>query len=226
MTDQDIRDSISALRQIEADIAQAALRAKRKASATLIAVSKTQSAEIIYPVLKVGHAHFGENRVQEAHAKWPALKREFPDTKLHLIGALQSNKAEEAVALFDFIHTLDRKSLADALAQAMVKLNRRSCLFIQVNTGAEAQKSGCATEALPDLLAYCQSLALPVVGLMCLPPLAENPAPHFALLAELVKRHQLPELSMGMSDDFAVGVQLGATFVRVGSKIFGARHIN
>jgi PLP dependent protein len=224
MTDQDIPKSVIELRHIEAAIAQAAVRAKRTTHATLIAVSKTQSAETIYPLLKAGHQHFGENRVQEAQAKWPALHQEFPNTKLHLIGALQSNKAEEAVALFDFIHTLDRRSLADALAHALQKLNRRPDLFIQVNTGAEAQKSGCSAHALPDLLAYCQSLNLPVTGLMCLPPITENPAPHFALLAELAKRHHLPELSMGMSDDFNIGVQLGATFVRVGSKIFGARH--
>ncbi len=216
--------SVTALHCCAAAIAQALHRAKRAGNAaTLIAVSKTHAADAIAPLLQAGHRQFGENRVQEAAAKWPDLRAAYPGVVLHLIGALQSNKAEAAVALFDAIHTLDRESLATALARAMDTSGRRPQCFVQVNTGAEAQKSGCSVADLPNLLAHCQQLGLPVVGLMCLPPVAEHPAPHFALLHKLAARHGLTQLSMGMSDDFEIAVQLGATHVRVGSRIFGSR---
>ncbi len=207
-----------------AKLVAAAKRAKREAAdTTLIAVSKTHLAEAIQPVLMAGQRHFGENRVQEAQAKWPALKQHYPDVMLHLIGSLQSNKAAEAVAMFDMIHTLDRPSLAEALAKAMQAQGKSVPCFIQVNTGDEAQKGGVALAALPACLTHAQNLALPVIGLMCVPPVDENPAPHFALLAKLARRHNLKELSMGMSSDAETAVALGATYVRVGSAIFGAR---
>jgi PLP dependent protein len=210
--------------KIREDIAEAARRADRKSDdICLIAVSKTRDAEAIAPVIAAGQRHFGENRVQEAQAKWPALKAATPDVVLHLIGSLQSNKAEEAVALFDEIHVLDRPSLAEALAKAMAKTQRRPSLYVQVNTGAEDQKGGVSLDDLPALIAQSQTLDLPVVGLMCIPPVAEEPAPHFALLAKLAHRYGLPKLSMGMSDDFEHAIQQGATHVRVGSAIFGAR---
>jgi PLP dependent protein len=207
-----------------AAMAEAARRASRlPGDICLIAVSKTHDATAIAPVIAAGQRHFGENRVQEAQTKWPALKAATPDIVLHLIGALQSNKAEEAVALFDEIHVLDRASLAEALAKAMAKLGKRPALYVQVNTGAEPQKSGVLPADLPALLEQCRKLELPVVGLMCLPPAAEEPAPHFALLAKLARRHALPKLSMGMSGDFEHAIGQGATHVRVGSAIFGAR---
>ncbi len=205
-------------------LATAAKRAKRApGDAALIAVSKTYAAEAVLPVLVAGQRHFGENRVQEAQAKWPQLKSAYPDVVLHLIGSLQSNKAADAVAQFDMIHTLDRTSLADALAKAMQAQGKSVPCFVQVNTGDESQKGGVALEGLPALLAYAQNLSLPVTGLMCIPPVGENPAPHFALLAKLAKRHGLKELSIGMSLDAETAVALGATYVRVGSAIFGAR---
>jgi PLP dependent protein len=217
-------DAAENLRQVQKAIAQAAQRADRAPDdICLIAISKTFTAGQITPLLAAGHRHFGENRVQEATAKWPDLKTEYPDVSLHLVGALQSNKAEEAVALFDFIHALDRASLAVALARAMARQARRPGLFIQVNTGGESQKGGVLPDALPGLLSVARGLELPLAGLMCLPPQSEEPAPHFALLAKLAERHGLPLLSMGMSGDFEIAIQQGATHVRVGSAIFGSR---
>jgi pyridoxal phosphate enzyme (YggS family) len=189
----------------------------------LIAVSKTRSMEDIAPLIFEGQRLFGENRVQEAASKWPALKERHPGVELHLIGQLQSNKAEEAVALFDMIHSVDRLSLVTALGKAMQKLGRAVPCFIQVNIGAEAQKGGCPVKELPDLLKAAQDAGVPVPGLMCLPPADVEPAPFFALLAELSARHGLPQLSMGMSDDFETAIMLGATYIRVGTALFGDR---
>ena len=189
----------------------------------LIAVSKTRSAEDIAPLILEGQLLFGENRVQEAASKWPALKERHPEVELHLIGQLQSNKAEEAVALFDVIHSVDRLSLVTALGKAMEKLGRAVPCFIQVNIGAEEQKGGCAVAELPDLLKAAQDAGLPVAGLMCIPPADVEAAPFFALLAELSARHGLAQLSMGMSDDFETAIMLGATYIRVGTALFGER---
>ena len=189
----------------------------------LIAVSKTRSAQDIEPLILEGQLLFGENRVQEAASKWPALKERHPEVELHLIGQLQSNKAEEAVALFDVIHSVDRLSLVTALGKAMEKLGRAVPCFIQVNIGAEEQKGGCAVAELPDLLKAAQDVGIPVAGLMCIPPAEPEPAPFFALLAELSTRHGLAQLSMGMSDDFETAIMLGATHIRVGTALFGER---
>lgn len=189
----------------------------------LIAVSKTRSAQDIVPLILEGQRLFGENRVQEAASKWPALKEQHPQVELHLIGQLQSNKAEEAVALFDMIHSVDRLSLVTALGKAMQKLGRAVPCFIQVNIGAEEQKGGCSVAELPDLLQAAQDAGLPVAGLMCIPPAELEAAPFFALLAELAARHGLAQLSMGMSDDFETAIMLGATHVRVGTALFGER---
>jgi PLP dependent protein len=207
-----------------ARIAQAARIAGRKAEeVTLIAVSKTHPAEHIAPLLAADQRVFGENRVQEAAEKWPALRAAYPGIDLHLIGQLQSNKADEAVALFDCIHSLDRHSLVAALARAMDKAGRQVPCFVQVNIGAEEQKGGCAIRDLPALLAEARAAELPVIGLMCIPPAEIEPAPFFALLAKLADAHGLAGRSMGMSDDFETAVMLGATHVRVGSALFGAR---
>ena len=212
------------LARIQSEIAAAAKLAGRASSdITLIAVSKTRSADDIMPLLASGQRVFGENRVQEAADKWPALRAAFPDTELHLIGQLQSNKADEAVMLFDTIHSVDRLSLVKALGKAMRDQNRFVPCFIQVNIGAEEQKGGVAVSALPDLLASAKEAGVLVAGLMCLPPADIEPAPFFALLAELAARHGLNELSMGMSGDFASAIMLGATHVRVGTALFGAR---
>ena len=189
----------------------------------LIAVSKTRTAQDIEPLILEGHRLFGENRVQEAASKWPALKERHPDVELHLIGQLQSNKAEEAVALFDVIHSVDRLSLVTALGKAMEKLGRAVPCFIQVNIGAEEQKGGCAVAELPDLLKAAQDAGIPVAGLMCIPPAELEAAPFFALLTELSARHGLAQLSMGMSDDFETAIMLGATHIRVGTALFGER---
>ncbi|WP_397591965.1 YggS family pyridoxal phosphate-dependent enzyme [Sphingorhabdus sp.] len=189
----------------------------------LIAVSKTRSAQDIAPLILEGQRLFGENRVQEAASKWPALKKQHPQVELHLIGQLQSNKAEEAVALFDVIHSVDRLSLVTALGKAMEKLGRAVPCFIQVNIGAEEQKGGCSVAELPDLLQAAQDAGVPVAGLMCIPPAELEAAPFFALLAELTARHGLAQLSMGMSDDFETAIMLGATYVRVGTALFGER---
>ena len=194
------------------------------ASTTLVAVSKTFDADAIAPVLAAGHRVFGENRVQEAERKWPQLRAVFPDVELHLIGPLQTNKVREAVALFDAIHTLDRPKLAQALRAELDRSGRAPTLFIQVNTGEEPQKAGVAPADAPALIALCRDgLKLPVRGLMCIPPQDDPPAPHFALLAKLARAHDLSLLSMGMSADFETAIRFGATHVRVGSAIFGAR---
>lgn len=208
------------LRRIE----KAAARAKRDADeVTLIAISKTYDAAAIRPLLDLGHHVFGENRVQEAQAKWPDLKADFPDVELHLVGQLQSNKAEDAVAVFDAIHSLDRTSLVTALAKARDKAGRVPTLFVQVNIGDEPQKGGCAIPDLPALLESARVAELAVAGLMCVPPVGTETAPYFALLGKLARDHGLTELSMGMSDDFEAAVEIGATHVRVGSALFGAR---
>ena len=203
-------------------------RARANSSAhqpiTLIAVSKTFDAEAIESVIAAGQKVFGENRVQEAKAKWPALKAAHPDIELHLIGPLQSNKAKEAVALFDAIHTIDRPSLCSALAKEITRQNRRPLLFAEINTGAEAQKAGVLPEEADAFLRACRGdYGLEISGLMCIPPLEEAPAPHFALTAKIARRNGLKLLSMGMSADYAIAVQFGATHVRVGSAIFGER---
>lgn len=220
----DLAAALSPLDRVRARIADAARIARRKvADVTLIAVSKTHPAERIAPLIAAGQRAFGENRVQEAEAKWPALREAYGDVDLHLIGQLQSNKADEAVALFDCIHSLDRPSLVGALARAMDKADRRVPCFIQVNIGEEAQKGGCALADLPALTAEAQAAELPLIGLMCLPPLGVEPAPYFALLGKLADDNGLAGLSMGMSDDFETAIMLGATHVRVGSALFGAR---
>ena len=205
-------------------IAQAARIAQRLAEdVTLIAVSKTHPAEAIAPLIAAGQRVFGENRVQETQAKWPALREAHGDIALHLVGQLQSNKAEDAVALFDCIHSVDRPSLVAALAKAMDKTGRRVPCFVQVNIGAEEQKGGCDIAALPALMAEARSADLPVIGLMCVPPAGIEAAPFFALLDKLARDHGLAGRSMGMSDDFETAIMLGATHIRVGSALFGAR---
>ena len=195
-----------------------------KGAIQLVVVSKTQGVEKIEPLLRAGHRVFGENRVQEAIAKWPVLKQNYPDIQLHLIGPLQSNKAAEAVALFDVIETVDRDKLAAALAAEMAKQGRAPKLLVQVNTGREQQKAGIAPEQLRDFLDRVKTLhGLPVHGLMCIPPVNDSPAKHFSILAELAKTSGLALLSMGMSSDYREAVACGATHVRVGSAIFGER---
>ena len=209
---------------IQARIAKAAALAGRPADAvTLVAVSKTHPAEAIAPLIAAGQRVFGENRVGEAQAKWPALIERTPDVALHLVGQLQSNKAAEAVALFDQVHSVDRASLVAALARAMDASGRRPACFVQVNIGEETQKGGCRIADLPVLLRTARDATLPVAGLMCVPPAAVEPAPYFALLAKLARDEGVPGLSMGMSDDFETAVTLGATHVRIGSALFGAR---
>jgi pyridoxal phosphate enzyme (YggS family) len=215
-----------ALEAVRTRIATAAREAGRDpASVTLIAVSKTFEASAIRPVLAGGQRVFGENRVQEAKAKWPELKAEYQDAELHLIGPLQSNKAREAVQLFDAIHSVDRPKIAKAIAEEMVRQGRKLQLFVEVNTGEEPQKAGIAPAELPAFLRYCRDdLKLEITGLMCIPPQDEAPAVHFAFLAKLANENGVAKLSMGMSADYETAVNLGATHVRVGSAIFGARH--
>lgn len=216
--------SADRLTAICARIAAAARLARRPTEdIALIAVSKTRSAEDILPLIVQGQMLFGENRVQEAASKWPALKALHPGVQLHLIGQLQSNKAEEAVALFDMIHSVDRLSLVAALGKAMQKQQRQIPCFIQVNIGAEEQKGGCSVANLAALLQAAEEYAIPVAGLMCIPPANVEAAPFFALLAELAARHRLSQISMGMSDDFETAIMLGATYVRVGTALFGER---
>ena len=213
-----------ALEEVRTRIAHAARIARREpAEVTLIAVSKTHPAEAIAPLIAAGQRVFGENRVQETAEKWPALRAAHPDIELHLVGQLQSNKADEAVALFDCIHSVDRPSLVTALGKAMDKAGRRVPCFVQVNIGAEEQKGGCAIADLPALLDQARAADLPVIGLMCVPPAGIEAAPFFALLDKLARDHGLAGRSMGMSDDFETAVMLGATHVRVGSALFGAR---
>ena len=214
----------SLLGAVREKISAAARIARRKDSdITLIAISKTKPVEEIEPLIAQGQRVFGENRVQEAQAKWPELKARYPDIALHLVGQLQSNKAEDAVALFDAIHSVDRPSLVTALARAMEKLGRRIPCFIQGNIGAEEQKGGCAVADLPALLAQVREAGLPLAGLMCVPPADIEAAPFFALLAKLAAANGLTGLSMGMSGDFETAITLGATHIRVGSALFGAR---
>ncbi|WP_299321549.1 YggS family pyridoxal phosphate-dependent enzyme [Parasphingopyxis sp.] len=213
------------LSAVEDAIARAAKRAGREpADIALIAISKTHDAAAIRPVIAAGQRVFGENRVQEAQDKWPALKAETPDIELHLVGQLQSNKTEDAVALFDAIHSVDRPSLVKALAKTFAKTDRRPSLFVQVNIGDEDQKGGCAIANLPDLLARSRDAGLDIAGLMCIPPYGLEPAPYFALLAKLAEENGLSALSMGMSSDYETAVMCGATHVRVGTALFGARN--
>ena len=215
---------VSPLAEVRQRIAATATVARREADEiTLVAVSKTQPVEAIHALIVQGQRVFGENRVQEAQTKWPALREANPDVSLHLIGQLQSNKAAEAVALFDQIHSLDRPSLLIALARAMDAAGRRVPCFVQVNIGAEEQKGGCAIAELPALLAQARAAAIPLAGLMCVPPEGIEPAPFFALLAKLADDNGLAGLSMGMSGDFETAVMLGATHVRVGTALFGRR---
>ena len=217
-------DPETRLNAVRDAIGHAARLAGRKPdTVTLIAVSKTKSAEEIEPLLAAGQRVFGENRVQEAQAKWPALRAGWPDVRVHLVGQLQSNKAEEAVELFDAIHSVDRPSLIAALARAMERQGRRPDCFVQVNIGDEEQKGGCAIDAVPDLLGEARAAGLPIAGLMAVPPADVEPAPYFALLAKLARENDLTGLSMGMSGDYETAVTLGATYVRVGTALFGER---
>jgi PLP dependent protein len=213
------------LAEVRARIAAAARDAGREpASVRLIAISKTFGPEHITPVLDAGHRRFGENRVQEAKGKWPALKARFPDLELHLVGPLQSNKTREAVELFDAIHSIDRPKIAQAIAAEMARQGRRLELFIQVNTGEEPQKAGIAPREAGPFLAYCRDeLKLGIAGLMCIPPLDDEPALHFAFLAKKAAELGLEGLSMGMSADYETAIGSGATHVRVGSALFGVR---
>ena len=210
---------------VRAAIASAARAAKRETgSVELIAVAKAFGADGIRPAIAAGQRVFGENRVQEAQGKWPVLRTEFPDLKLHLIGPLQSNKAADAVALFDCIHTIDRAKIAEAIASEMAKQGRRVELFVQVNTGEEPQKAGVMPREVKAFVAMCrEDLKLEIAGLMCIPPVEEEPAVHFAFLSKLARDLSLAGLSMGMSGDFETAIQFGATHVRVGSAIFGVR---
>ena len=213
------------LAAVRAEIARACRDAGRDpASVTLIAVAKTFGADAIEPVISAGQRVFGENRVQEAKAKWPALRARHGDLELHLVGSLQSNKAREAVALFDAIHSVDRASLAAALAKEIAVQARRPLLFVEINTGAEPQKAGVQPQDADTFLAACRDrYGLAISGLMCIPPLDEAPAPHFALTAQIARRNGLALLSMGMSADFATAIAFGATHVRIGTAIFGER---
>jgi len=215
-------DASERLAGVRASIARGAkLGGREPSEVTLIAVSKTHDAEAVEPLLAAGQHDFGENRVQEAQGKWPGLRERWPDARLHLIGQLQSNKAEAAVELFDAIHSLDRPSLVDALGKAMARSGRRPPCFVQVNIGDEQQKGGCPVAELPALLERARDL--PVVGLMCIPPEGVEAAPYFALLAKLARRHGVAGLSMGMSADYDTAVMIGATHVRVGTALFGPR---
>jgi pyridoxal phosphate enzyme (YggS family) len=213
------------LSEVRARIAAACAEAGRKPdTVSLIAVSKTVPIERIMPALDAGQRAFGENRVQEMIAKWPPLRARYADLALHLIGPLQTNKVREAVAHADFIHSLDRARLAEAIAAERDRSGRCPALFVQVNTGEEAQKAGVFPREADAFIADCRKrLALPVIGLMCIPPFEEEPAPHFALLREIARRHGLAALSMGMTADFEIAIAFGATHVRVGTAIFGAR---
>ena len=203
---------------------KAAEHEAERTGVTLVAVSKTHDADAIRPAIEAGQRVFGENRVQEAQKKWPALKQETPDIELHLIGPLQSNKAEDAVKLFDVIETVDREKIARALAKEIAKQGRAPRLYVQVNTGNEPQKAGIDPRETEAFLALCRDeLGLTIEGLMCIPPAGENPGPHFALLHDLATENSVPKLSMGMSGDYEIAIAFGATSVRVGSAIFGER---
>ena len=218
-------DAAAALADVKQKIARACQEAKREPSSVmLIAVSKTFEAEAIEPVIAAGQQVFGENRVQESKAKWPGLREKHPGLMLHLIGPLQSNKAKEAVALFDAIHSVDRPSVCEALAKEIQKAGKQPQLFVEINTGAEPQKAGILPNDADAFLKKCRDdYGLAVEGLMCIPPFEEAPAPHFALTAKVAARNGLKLLSMGMSSDYEIAIQFGATHVRVGSAIFGHR---
>jgi PLP dependent protein len=215
------------LAAVQERIVRAALAAGRDPwGVTLVAVTKTQPAPRISAALVAGHRVFGENRVQEAAAKWPALRQAFPGSELHLVGPLQTNKVKDAVALFDAIESVDRPKLAQALAAEMQRTSRRPTCYVQVNTGEEPQKAGVLPAAADDFIRLCRAeLGLPLVGLMCIPPVDEEPSLHFALLAQIARRNDLAGLSMGMSGDYELAVTLGATHVRVGTAIFGERSV-
>ena len=218
----DIATNLATVRALISAAAEA--KGRRGAAVTLIAVSKAQPVAKIDAALGAGHKVFGENRVQEAKAKWPEIKARHADVELHLIGPLQTNKVRDAMALFDVIETVDREKLARALAAEMARADRRVPCYIQVNTGEEAQKSGIGPEEADDFIALCrEEIALPVAGLMCIPPIGEEPALHFALLREIARRNQIDTISMGMSADFETAIRFGATHVRVGRAVFGAR---
>ena len=226
MTGEPVTSSLpTGLRDVERAIAKACEEARReRSSVTLIAVSKTFDASAIEPVIRSSQCVFGENRVQEAKAKWPALTAAYPGLMLHLIGPLQSNKAKEAIALFDAIHSVDRPSICEALSKEFTSQKRCPQLFVQLNTGEEPQKAGVAPGDADGFIASCrEKYGLPISGLMCIPPVSEAPAPHFALTAKIAARNGLKLLSMGMSADFEIAIQFGATHVRVGSAIFGVR---
>ena len=221
----DADSETAGLERVRGEIAAACAQAKRDpASVTLIAVSKTFGVEAIAPVIAAGQRVFGENRVQEAKAKWPALRATQADIALHLIGPLQSNKAKDAVALFDAIHAVDRPSIAEALAKEIARQDRHPALFVEVNTGEEPQKAGVLPRDADAFIKACrETYGLTIAGLMCIPPFEEAPAPHFALAAKVAARNGLSLLSMGMSADFATAIAFGATHVRVGTAIFGGR---
>jgi len=222
---KDLGDIAGNLAGVRARLNRAAAESGRDpAGITLVAISKTHGEAAIQAALASGQRVFGENRVQEAQAKYPALKRAYPDLVLHLVGPLQTNKVADAVSLFDVIETVDRPKLAEALAHALEKTGRRIACLIQVNTGHEKQKAGIAPEDADEFIKSCRTLwNLPVQGLMCIPPVNENPAPHFSLLAEIARRNGLKDLSMGMSADFEAAIKAGATYIRVGTAIFGPR---
>jgi PLP dependent protein len=223
--DSDAQAVAAQLAAVRLRIAEAERTAGRGAGGvTLIAVSKSQSVKRVTAALAAGQRVFGENRVQEAAAKWSELKRAWPGTELHLIGPLQTNKVREAVALFDVIETVDRPKLAQALTAEMTGSGRRPACYVQINTGEEPQKAGVMPTAADDFIRFCRSeLNLPVVGLMCIPPMNDEPSLHFALLAEIARRHGIANLSMGMSADYEIAIRLGATHVRIGTAIFGQR---
>ena len=216
-------DAEQRLADVQAGLDRACRDAARTEKPLLVAISKTFDADAIRPLVAAGQRHFGENRVPEAQAKWPAMMAETPGITLHLVGQLQSNQAAETVALFDVIHSVDRPSLVTALAKAQAAAGKHPACYLQVNIGNEAQKGGCALADLPALLAQARDAGLNVVGLMCVPPAAVEPAPYFALLAEHAKRLRLAGLSMGMSSDYETAALLGSTVVRVGSALFGSR---
>lgn len=221
----DIKEQIfENLQRVQKNIRDQALKTGRDASDVhLVAVSKKQPLERVRALLESGHRLYGENRIQEAMERWDPLKEEFPDIKLHLIGPLQTNKVKEAVSLFDVIETVDRPKLVTALSEEMEKQGKKIPCFIQVNTGAEPQKSGVLPEELQDLLKLCLQEKIQVAGLMCIPPIDEPPALHFAFLQKLAEEHNLPDLSMGMSSDFEKAIPLNATYIRVGTALFGSR---
>ena len=221
----DTHDVAVALHGVRADIVRVeADHDRAKASVTLVAVSKTMDASDILPALEANQRVFGENRVQEAMGKWPALRAAYAGVELHLIGPLQTNKVKEAIALFDVIETLDRISLAEALAKEIARVGKSPDLYVQINTGAEPQKAGILPEHADAFITQCRELyGLKIAGLMCIPPVEQPPSPHFALLANIAARNGISILSMGMSADYSAAIQVGATHVRIGSAIFGAR---